>query len=565
MLIMLYRKNRNLPHGSGFYQSSNATSTLRAHITREGREHYRYYREMCEKNNIPAVAKSPDVKEGDNHSVQSNISSFLASPAPPWHREGLLSHLCEWIVLDDQVRISLSIISYMLISKFQSFSVIEKESFKALLKYQRPSMTPRDFPSRATVTDEIYTKSIRVKGLLAEKFKILDGRVSFTFDAGTSRAFDPYLTVTGHWIDANWNLQEQVLAFREIVGDHSGANTGALLVNILGEYGLVNPDKLGWGTADGSTVCDKAIAVLAKHVDPTRNRWVAKERRARCMEHAIHCASRAFVNRVCPTPMASIKLKLAADEDDNTLEAIEELAATGDLDAEEFDPADLLGKILAFINQVRSSPQARTFFHKLCKDENLPPLELLKWVRTRWASLYDLINRMLDVRPACNKFTLLADDDDRVPNLKFPKSYGMFKLSESEWRLLELIRDGLKEPALSCQSFSRASRPTVYRAFPVLEFMQQKWENMVKTPKYAQIAPALEAGLKNLRKWYRILDESSIYFICLVLDPRLKMAYFQTHWEEEYLDAGKQSLEQTVSHYFHHVLVYAAELTFFLV
>lgn len=575
--ITLYRKNRKLPPGAGFYKSSNSTSTLRAHFTREGGEHYKYYREICEKNNVPAVAKSPDAKEGDNCSVQSDISSFvvLNSPVPPWHREGLLSHLCEWIVLDNQVRISLYIISYILISNFQSFSVVEKESFKALLNYQRPSMTPRDLPSRTTVTDEIYSKSIRIKGLLAEKFKLLDSRVSFTFDAGTSRAFDPYLTVTSHWIDANWNLHEQVLAFREIVGDHSGENTGALLINILREYGLVDPDKLGWGTADGSTVCDKAIRVLAKSVDPTSKRWVAKERRARCMEHAIHCASRAFVTKVGPTPMASIKSALssrlaadATDEDDDIFGAIEELAAAVDttddlIDTEEFDPADLLGKILAFINQVRSSPQARAFFHKLCKDESLQPLQLLKWIRTRWASLYDLIARLLDVRPACNKFTLLADDDNRVPDLKTPKTYAMFKLTEGEWRLLELIRDGLREPALSCQSFSHATRPTVYRAFPVIESMQQKWERMAKNSKYAQIVPALEAGLANLRKWYRTLDDSSIYFICLILDPRVKMAYFQTHWEEEYLEAGTQSLKKTVSHHFRHMLIYA--LTFFLV
>jgi hypothetical protein len=407
-------------------------------------------------------------------------------------------------------------------------------------------MVPRDSASRTTITDEIYSKSIRVKGLLAEKFRLLDSKVSFTFDAGTSRAFDPYLTVTGHWIDANWNLHEQVLAFREITGDHSGENTGALLIEILGEYGLVNTDKLGWGTADGSTVCDKAIAVLAKCVDPTRQIWVAKEHRVHCMEHAIHCASRAFVNTVCPTPMASVKSKLAAEDydfPDGSMADIDD--TTDDLDTV-FDPADLLGKVLAFINQVRASPQARAFFHKLCKDESLPPLQLLKWIRTRWASLYDLINRLLDVRPTCNKFILLADDDDRVPNLKHPKTYSMFKLTEGEWRLLELIRNGLREPALSCQSFSHATRPTVYHAFPVIESMQQKWERMAKSTKYTQIAPALESGLENLCKWYRALDDSNIYFICLVLDPRVKMAYFETHWEHQYLEDGKESLEKIV-------------------
>jgi len=70
-----------------------------------------------------------------------------------------------------------------------------------------------------------------------------------------------------------------------------------------------------------------------------------------------------------------------------------------------FDPKDILGNILAFVNQVRSSPQARSYFRKLCVEENIKPLQLLKWVRTRWASLYDLIYRLIDVQPVRIVFT----------------------------------------------------------------------------------------------------------------------------------------------------------------
>ena len=45
---------------------------------------------------------------------------------------------------------------------------------------------------------------------------------------------------------------------------------------------------------------------------------------------------------------------------------------------------------------------------------------------------------------ACTKFMLLADEDSKVPKLKPPKTYGMFKLTESEWHLLELICDAPK-------------------------------------------------------------------------------------------------------------------------
>jgi hypothetical protein len=87
-------------------------------------------------------------------------------------------------------------------------------------------------------------KSLRVKGLLVEQFKNLDSRISFTFDAGTSKAYDPYLTVTGHWVDKDWVLHEQVLAFAEIVGSHTGANTGQILVQTFKDYQIFDPDKV---------------------------------------------------------------------------------------------------------------------------------------------------------------------------------------------------------------------------------------------------------------------------------------------------------------------------------
>jgi hypothetical protein len=137
------------------------------------------------------------------------------------------------------------------------------------------------------------------------------------------------------------------------------------------------------------------IAILASAIDPTLEKWVAKEWRACCMEHAIHCMSRAFISKMGLVPMVSIKLALSLNPGADTIDegGIEDPAADVNVadDDTDFDPADLLGKVLAFVNQVCSSPQAHAFFQKLCKDESLEPLQLLKWVRTCWASLYDLI------------------------------------------------------------------------------------------------------------------------------------------------------------------------------
>lgn len=73
----------------------------------------------------------------------------------------------------------------------------------------------------------------------------------------------------------------------------------------------------------------------------------------------------------------------------------------------------------------------------------------------------------------------------------------------------------LQEPANAQQTFSSSRNPTVWRTIPVLEFLQQSWENMANLPKFSQMKGAIANGLSNLQKWYRKADDTDAYFICL--------------------------------------------------
>ncbi|EGO22881.1 hypothetical protein SERLADRAFT_409414 [Serpula lacrymans var. lacrymans S7.9] len=76
---------------------------------------------------------------------------------------------------------------------------------------------------------------------------------------------------------------------------------------------------------------------------------------------------------------------------------------------EDYDAGDFLGKFLAFVNQVRASPQAKAYFVKVCKEKHIAPLELIKWVRIQWGSMYDLLKRVITNKDAVNKFCAVAD------------------------------------------------------------------------------------------------------------------------------------------------------------
>jgi len=86
---------------------------------------------------------------------------------------------------------------------------------------------------------------------------------------------------------------------------------------------------------------------------------------------------------------------------------------------------------------------------------------------------------------------------------------------------------------------------------------------MSEHPKFAEISVAINAGMKNLDKWYNKIDDTNVYFICLggrssysrtilltdkslALDPKWKLAYTRAKWDEEYFNAGVEELENVV-------------------
>ncbi|KAG2033897.1 hypothetical protein BDR03DRAFT_1013907 [Suillus americanus] len=50
---------------------------------------------------------------------------------------------------------------------------------------------------------------------------------------------------------------------------------------------------------------------------------------------------------------------------------------------------------------------------------------------------------------------------------------------------------------------------------------------MANDPQYALVADAIKHGLKDIDKSYKKMNDSDVYFICLVLDPNYKLAYVE--------------------------------------
>ncbi|KAI5115818.1 hypothetical protein M0805_002070 [Coniferiporia weirii] len=516
---LCHKKHKAKPSAAFF--TSTSVSTLRTHISRMGGDHYSTYIDLCTQEGIPLHehCKPKDSYLDTQMTLDNHI--VIQPKQKPWSHEGLLAYMVQWVVCNDQ-----------------SAHVVDKHMFRDILKFQRPLTMDQDVFHHQTVLDSIYARYEDYKVNLHKEF--VENSIAY-------------------WIDNDFVPHEQLIAFHEIVGSHTSANMGEILLEIFGEYGICDTAKLGWGVADNATVCDQALKHVGLHIDPGVVTWRAKERCGRCMEHMVKVKLakkyNASKNAAKLTDSQTTGHKVTTGDSgnsgngdesnvvDDSGSTAEEFAANDtdkedqDLDKTEvFNPDDLLGKVFTFIAQVCASPQARKYFKSMCEQEDIKLLQLLKWVRTRWASLYDLLVQILEVCVACDRFCLLADSSDKVLKLCGSKSYAMFRLTNTEWELLELIRDVLKEPSTACQSFSHASHPSLYRSIPVLEFLQEKWETMAVHPCFAPV---------------RKLDEIDIYFITLVLDPSIKMQYFETHWDGKDVAIGKKLLEKSVWYSLH--------------
>ena len=95
----------------------------------------------------------------------------------------------------------------------------------------------------------------------------------------------------------------------------------------------------------------------------------------------------------------------------------------------------------------------------MCRKVKAPELELILYVRTRWSSMFDCLDRALTLQmvhtyrawqgsvlihtQAVTCFAQLADDSEEVPPLH-NKKYSWWRLSKVEWDGLKLVHEVLK-------------------------------------------------------------------------------------------------------------------------
>lgn len=178
--------------------------------------------------------KKIDVKKKTSTDVQKKISDYTP--------------------LDDRgAKQCTNAITKFLAFGMQPYSLVDDEQFRQLVKTLNPRyiMPGRKYFSN-TAVPKLYLEAVeKLKGILP---KSGNEHLSITCDCWTSLAGQPYLAITAHFIDSDWNLYSVCLNCCYFDENHTAENIQNMVKAKLEEWGLPLKSIISCTTDNGANV-----------------------------------------------------------------------------------------------------------------------------------------------------------------------------------------------------------------------------------------------------------------------------------------------------------------------
>ncbi|XP_059902138.1 E3 SUMO-protein ligase ZBED1-like [Gadus macrocephalus] len=286
------------------------------------------------------------------------------------------------------------------------YSVVQNKGYKHMLNVLEPRY---DIPSRTHFSDNI------VPGLYEqEKKKVVDElavapSVALTTDGWTSRGTVSYVTISAHFITADWEMRSPVLQTRPLYENHTGSHLAQVLTQAVEEWKIKRPTTNIPVTTDNAKNLINAVneAGLGPQIG--------------CFAHVVNLASQKgiSVNRM----------------------------------------DRLLGRIRKVVSHFHRSTTAAHVLKTRQEMLKLPTHKLIHDVPTRWNSTYDMLERYLEQQAAI--YSALTDKTLKK-NVK-----DIITLSDDDVRVAEEVLQVLKPLKTVTSLLSTETSPSVSMILPL--------------------------------------------------------------------------------------------------
>jgi len=266
-----------------------------------------------------------------------------------------------------------------------------------------------EVPGKTCVSKYVTCEYQEKSNLLREKLKSQVG-VAFSTDHWSSMHMQGFITMTAHFLDANWNCQNFVLATREVSERHTGENTALEIKSFIQEFEISDSQISGIVTDNASNmvVCGENLEM--PHL--------------RCFAHTLQ-----------------LSIKGA------------------------FDSARSITKVIngarQLVKHFRKSVVMSNELRSRQKQMDIPNNALKIDCPTRWNSTYEMIDRLLEQRLAV--YAVLHDP--KVTKLDVARS---LELSDDNWRVVEALIPVLKPLYLATRVMCSEEYPTLSGIYPIV-------------------------------------------------------------------------------------------------
>jgi hypothetical protein len=363
--------------------------------------------------------------------------------------------------------------------------------------------------------EEIY---LIKKTELKSKLNSFKSKFSITCDIWTSKNQLSFFGFTIHYIDNDWKLQESLLAFKFLEGEHDGFNLAEYLVEVLEEFGIT--DRLLGITADNASNNSTMISHLDEYFKKSypdagfNGIWNQVE----CMAHVLNLGAQEILKGF-KNPIDVDTYEADSDSNDDMVSAVSRLSF--------------------LVRKIRKSPKMRRLMQQICLEKGEIFLVPIIDVSTRWNSTHDMLVRALKLKDViCD--TIYRYKDKTLINIL---------LSESDWQCVEKLVDvlaPLKEATLLASK--NAESLMVTNIIPIFQFCTDSLEESLKSFEASDdIYMGIQAGLEKLIHYYDNI--SPIVGVTLFLDPSKKRKYlidaldWKTGWVDSVMDNFMSSFD----------------------
>ncbi|KAK0141840.1 Zinc finger BED domain-containing protein 1 [Merluccius polli] len=351
-------------------------------------------------------------------------------------------------------------IGVFIAADMRPYSVVENKGFKKMIKVLEPRY---EIPSRTHFTTKIVSELYEEqKNIIVDELSKASS-VALTTDGWTSRATESYVTVTAHYITAEWEMKSPVLQTRPIYESHTGTNLAQVLTGAVAEWKLERPKNNIPVTTDNAK--NQVNAVKEAGLGPQIG----------CFAHVINLSSQRG---------------LTVNKMDR-----------------------LLGRIRKVVSFFHRSTTAAHVLKTKQEMLQLPTHKLIQDVPTRWNSTYDMLERYLEQQAAI--FSALTDKALKK-NIR-----DIVTLSDDDVKVAEEVLQVLKPLKMVTALLSTESAPSVSMVLPLKTKIIQ---SMAPSEEDSTITRDVKAAIKaDLNCRYTDPPDLQNYLHrSTALDPRFK-------------------------------------------